>query len=212
MDCRLSSVDCRFEVVQRGRSSTPPSSGHRQSTFFNTQWVRRIPLVMAVGYVAFLACSAPRRTWIPLRPADQIDESSFLHYLARVPVVTVDEGARAVLMLIGPTDPEASFEQRWSELERLGAVREGWGCVPEDTLDKGTLAHMLARICKLPIGPNDWVSATLGLGDRRYALRSCVYHGLMAQGIPQDPVTGGELLSALIAAESRIATFETTDS
>ena len=207
MECRLSIEDGRLKTGDRRGSIAPPTRGNQQFSIFNPKWIRTILLVLAAGHFAYLGCSAPRRTWVPPQSAEQFDDTSFLHYLALAPVATVDEGARAVLMLIGPTDPGATFEQRWGELERLGAARSSWGCASGDTLEKGTLAYLLARICELPLGPVDWASASAGLGDRRYALRSCAYHGLLTYGLPQDPVTGGELLSALTAAESRVSTL-----
>lgn len=167
----------------------------------------RLPIAkVAVFFMAALpTCTAPRRTWTPSQDPTQLDDTAFLHYLATVPTVTVDEGSRAVLLLIGPTDRWATFEQRWSELERRGGVKAAWRRSPGDTLDKGTLACMLRAVCDLPPGLNELLAAPAGLGDRRYALRTCVYHGLLSYGLPHDPVTGGELLSALSAAESRVA-------
>jgi hypothetical protein len=167
----------------------------------------RLPIAkVAVFFMAALpTCTAPRRTWTPPQDPTQLDDTAYLHYLATVPTVTVEEGSRAVLLLIGPTDRSATFEQRWAELEQKGAVKAAWRRSPGDTLDKGTLAYMLRVICDVPPGLNDLLAARTGLGDRRYALRTCVYHGMLSYGLPHDPVTGGELLSALSAAESRVA-------
>jgi hypothetical protein len=161
----------------------------------------------AVFFIGVLpTCTAPRRTWVPLQDPTQLDDTGFLHYLATAPTVTMDEGARAVLLLIGPTDRWPTYEQRWAELERRGVVKAAWRRSPGDTLDKGTLAYMLRAVCDLPDSLNEWLAARTGLGDCRYALRTCVYHGLLSYGLPHDSVTGGELLSSLSAAESRVVT------
>lgn len=119
-----------------------------------------------------------------------MSEMVFLHYLATAPTVSVGEGKRAVLQLLPDVDIAAM-------------TRESWGLSEGDLLDKGTLAYMLRTACLLPRGVNEMLLAnTVGLGDRRYALRTCIYEGLMPSGRATEPVTGGELLSAIAAAEA----------
>jgi hypothetical protein len=119
-----------------------------------------------------------------------MSEMVFLHYLAAAPTVNVAEGKRAVSLLL----PDA---------DTADLIRESWGLADGDLLDKGTLAYMLRSACRLPRGVNETVIGdTVGWGDRRYALKTCTYEGIMPYGRASEPVTGGELLSALRAAES----------
>ena len=150
---------------------------------------------------SLLGCTTPHRTHQPPQDPSTLDDTAFLHYLATVPTVTVAEGVRAVGLLAGPTQQPATFEDQRSPLERLGALKPGWRLQPHDTLDKGTLAYMFTAICKTPRSLTESASAVTGLGDRRYALKTCIDEGLLPYGLAHDAVTGGELISALSKAE-----------
>ena len=153
------------------------------------------------AFVLLCGCVAPARRWQPETPPDDLDDLPYVHYLSRVPVVTVDEGMRAVLMLRGSTRQWPTFEQRQEELRRLGAVKDAWGLEHDQILNKGTLAYMLRTVCALPKSLSEVLAAPTGLGDRRYALRTCVDQGVLPYGRAADPVSGGELLTALTGAE-----------
>jgi hypothetical protein len=147
-------------------------------------------------------CAAPRRMYQPEQDVVSLPDTVFLHYLTTVPVVTVDEGFRAVLMLVDAPSDASTFCGRREVLERLGAIKPAWNVEPDQVLDKGTLAHMVRTVCDLPLGFNELWLSRLGLGDRRYALRTCVDLGVMSYGLSYAPVTGGELLSVITKAES----------
>ena len=118
-----------------------------------------------------------------------------------MPVVTVAEGLRGVLLLTEDSSQLTTYEARYQSLEDRGAIRSAWKLQPNQVLDKGTLAHLLRVVCDLPRGLNERIAAHTGLADRRSALQTCVYEGLQAHAAAHDPVRGGELLSALTAAE-----------
>jgi len=161
-----------------------------------------VSVVTGLGVLA--SCSAPRRTFEPAQDPSTLDDTAFVHYLASVPMVTVGEGSRAVLLLIGPTTQWPTPQQQTGELQDRGAIRATRRLEPDATLDKGTLAYMLRTVCHVPRSLNEVLVAPTGLGDRRYALRTCIDEGLLPYGLPNDPVTGGELLSALTRAERRM--------
>lgn len=146
-------------------------------------------------------CAMPQRTYQPAQDPATLDDVSFLHYLATVPVVTVAEGMRAVLLLAGDGARGSTFEQKYEELRGRGAVKEAWRLEPGQILDKGTLAHMLQVICDMPRSLDDVLASKTGVGDRRYALKTCIHEGVMPYGVAHERVTGGELLSALTNAE-----------
>ena len=150
-------------------------------------------------------CALPKRTHQPAVDPARLDDVRFLHYLATVPAVTVDEGMRGVLML-GDTDVSAmTFSERSAALQRQGAIRSAWGLAGDRLLDQGTLAHMLCAVCALPPSINQKLARRVQMGERRYALKACNDAGLMPYGLPHAPVSGGTLLSALTAAGRRIA-------
>ncbi len=149
-------------------------------------------------------CTMPRRTFQPEQDEASLDDVSFLHYLATMPVVTVDEGMRAVLLLTGDSTQWPTFEKRYEELRGRGAVKAAWRLRSGRILDKGTLAYMLRTVCDGAPSLNEILASKTGLGDRRYALKACVDEGVLLYGLSHEPVTGGELLSALTKVEQHV--------
>ena len=169
----------------------------RRSVMSEWRWL--IPS-LALGGLS-VGCVMPQRSFQPSHDPDTLNDAVFIHYLATVPVVTVAEGARAVLLIVGSTEQWPTFDQQWDELSRRRAVVSTWRLRPGRILDKATLAYMLRTLCDLPRSLNETLASATGLGDRRYALRTCIDRGLLPYGRPHDPVTGGELLSALTRAQ-----------
>ena len=162
-----------------------------------------ILLSLMIGTV-FIGCQTPRRSFQPAQDPAKLNDILFLHYLATVPVVTFDEGLRALLLLIDPKSKETTFEQRRRDLIRRGVVKDSWSLEADQTLDNGTLGYMLRAACRLPRSTNERLSATFGFGERRYALRSCVHAGLLPHGLADERVSGGMLLSAITSAEQYV--------
>lgn len=150
----------------------------------------------------FGGCSLPRRNFEPPVEPNSLNDAQFLHYLATVPLVSVDEGARAVLMLVGDSTRWPAFEDRLAELDRRGGIRPAWKLEPEDMLDMGTLAMMLRSVVTMPGGANNALSSATGIGERRYALKSCMDAGVLPNSRPRGPVRGGELVAALAKVEA----------
>ena len=163
--------------------------------------MKRIFNTFIILCIGFTGCALPVRTIQPAHNANEFDDVRFTHYLATLPTVTVDEGTRAVLQLIGPTKQWPTFEDRWSKLVNLGAAKSTWQLKPDQILDQGTLAYMLRTLCKLEPGINESLATLTGWGDRRYALKTCIFEKLLPYTLPHHPVTGGEMVSALTRAE-----------
>jgi hypothetical protein len=134
-----------------------------------------------------------------------LDDVAFLHYLATVPVVTVDEGMRGLLLLRGEGAKPVTFNERHVAFCRLGVVKASWHLSPGQILDKGTLAYMLREVCGLRRGFNERLAGVVALGERRYALKACMDQGLMSYGLAREAVSGGDMLSALTNAEHYLA-------
>ena len=152
---------------------------------------------VATALFALSAGCAGVRNYEPSVAPDSLDGTSFLHYLGTVPVASVGEGCRAILLAADGTEAFDTHEERYAELIRRGLVRPAWGLQGDHVLDKGTLAFMAARVCRLPGGVNTHLLASWGLGDRRYALKDAAAAGLMSYDTPDRAVRGGELLSTL---------------
>lgn len=131
-----------------------------------------------------------------------MNDVAFTHYLPTAPVVTVDEGLRAVLMLDGDTHRWPTSRERRLEAMRRGWIDPDWPAETDRVLDKGTLAHVLMVRCDLPRSINDRFAGAVGAGRRRYALKTCVDAGLLPYATARQPVTGGELHGALVRAEA----------
>lgn len=159
------------------------------------------PAIVVAAACAVAGCAPRTRTFQPSMDPATLEDTAFLHYLATVPVVTVNEAARGLLLFANAGRDLRTFEERAGELARRGAFRSAWKLTPTDVLDKGTLAFALAALCDLPRSVNSSAAAVTGLGDRRAALQVCVYQGILVRGDSSNPVSGGEFLAALDAAE-----------
>jgi hypothetical protein len=150
-------------------------------------------VAIAVGAVG---CSQTRQYQPPVDP-QTLTDIEFLHYLEQVPVVTFEEGCRGIAMLAEGQDPHDSHAARYEALRAQGIVRDAWKLDAADTLDLGTLAFMAAEAVDLPPSVDSVLLGSWGLGDRRYALRRAVEHGIVGYGPTYKPVTGEEMVAAL---------------
>lgn len=156
----------------------------------------------AVALILLSGCAAKDRTFRPGVEVDRLGDMEFTHYLASVPVASVDEGMRATLLLTGDSTRWPAYHDRRAELLRRGTVRERWRLRKDAPLDLGTLAYMLRSTCSIPRGVNDVLFGSWGAGDRRYAIRACTSAGVLPYGRSGDVVTGGQLLAAVTAADN----------
>jgi hypothetical protein len=153
---------------------------------------------------ASIGCATTKREFRLAADPNKLGDIEFTHYLATVPVASVDEGMRAVLLLDGETRKCRISDDRRAELVRRRAFRESWKLESDDCLDKGTLAYMLRVQCELPRGLNEYIFTPIRLGDRRYALKTCIHEQVLPYGRADETVTGGELLAAVSAASEYV--------
>ncbi len=146
-------------------------------------------------------CGRPRKTAPDVDPGT-LDDMAFQAYLADVPVVTVDEACRAMLILADGEDKTQSWTARRDELVRRGLIRSAWGLRPDHVADRGTVAYMVCEICRIGGGVNRLLLGSWGLGDRRYAYRELVHIGLMPAGTEWQYVTGGQMVALLGKADA----------
>lgn len=164
----------------------------------------RLALVVFVA-VGTSGCSRPSRVEQVAR-GEAVDPDTFLHeHLQGVPMVTVGEAYRALLLLADGDEKTHSFEERQAELQARGLVRAAWNLQREQPIDRGSVAFMVLRIIQGPRGVNSLVWGNLGLGDRRYALRDLVHMGLIGPGGPDKYLTGGELVFLMGKADKYMA-------
>ncbi|HUU85928.1 MAG TPA: hypothetical protein VM243_20715 [Phycisphaerae bacterium] len=154
--------------------------------------------------IMLTGCAAPRR-FEPAQNPDALPATSFLHYLATVPVVSVEEGCRAILLVTDGKEQYTTHDERYAELLRRGFARRAWRLRPGDMLDKGTLAYLACKVCNLPGGVNTLLFGRWGLGDRRYALKEVAAEGIMSYDVSYRVVRGGELLTTLTKIDAYLA-------
>ncbi len=138
--------------------------------------------------------------------AEQLGIDEFLHeHLPRQPMVTAGEAYRALLLLADGEEKCASFQERAAELERRHWVRREWNLSREQPIDSGAVAYIVLAIIHGQRGVNSLMLGSLGLGERRYALRDLVYLGLIDDKPAYRWMTGGELLDLMGKADDYMA-------
>jgi len=151
---------------------------------------------LAVGLFALCGCTQQRKYQPPMDP-NRMTDVQFLHYLETVPVVTFDEGCRAMLIAADGADPFKSHDERYAELKRRGMVRDAWRLHADSIFDLGTACYMAAQALDLKPSACSVLLGSWGLGDRRYAVRQAVDAKLVAYGPYYKPMTGGATVWAM---------------
>ncbi len=144
-------------------------------------------------------------TFEPSQDHTTLGEVEFIHYVATQPVLTFDEGCRAVLIAVEGEDPHEDFDARFADLESRGFVKSFWTLKSNSMLDRSTLAYMIFQMCDLPHGVGTFLTQNQHLSDRRFALREVVHYRIMNYGPTYEVVTGDEVLGALGSAEDYLA-------
>jgi len=147
-------------------------------------------------------CAAPVRSARPMIDPNTLSETGFVHYLAATAVVTFDEGARAVLSLVGDAAAGEGVERRRAARIHRGAVREAWHAQADTVLDRGSFAYMLCGVLGVKPGLNDRLAGVTGWGERRAAMRTAVFEGLLDYGPAHEPISGAEVATALVRGET----------
>ncbi len=166
-----------------------------------------VATLSAAATLVLIGCGRPIRTWLPDVDHRELDSTAFLHYLSTVPWATVEEATRAVLLLADGEERFADHEDRLAELARRRAIKPVWIESGDQLLDRGTLAYMLRRVCRIPPSTNEIVLGRWGVGDRRYALKTCVDAGILSHGSGKKRVSGGELLGAISRADEYLERY-----
>lgn len=145
-------------------------------------------------------CTAPRTTKMEI-DAKTLSDEGFLNYIANVPLVTVDEAYRAMLLLADGEETKETFEERRTELESRGIARAAWRLQPDNVIDMGSVAFMVCRICQIKGGINMHLFASWGLGDRRYALRELIFREMVDEAVEYQYVRGSDLFTLMRKAD-----------
>jgi hypothetical protein len=138
--------------------------------------------------------------------AEQMDIDDFLHeQLPREAMITTGEAYRALLLLADGEERYNTFQERECELQRRHWIRCEWNLQRAEPIDVGAVAYIVIRMIHGERGVNSLVFGSLGLGDRRYALRDLTYMGLIENEAAYRWITGGELLNLMGRADDYMA-------
>ena len=146
-------------------------------------------------------CAGPR-TSVQSVASDKLSDDGFQAYLAELELVTVEEAYRGMLILADGEDTCEDFEQRREKLESRGIAKTAWDLQPENVVDAGSVAYMVCRICEIQGGVNMRLFGSIGLGDRRYALRELVYREMIDQTVDYEYMTGAALFALMRKADA----------
>jgi hypothetical protein len=145
-------------------------------------------------------CTGPRSTPPDIDP-NTLDDDGFQAWLGDVPLVTVDEAYRAMLILADGEDTSKSFDERRGKLESRKIARSAWNLEPANVIDTGSVAYMVTKICRISGGVNNYLFGSWGLGDRRYALRELVYLQMIDDSVDYQYLTGSALIALMAKAD-----------
>jgi hypothetical protein len=166
---------------------------------------RRIAVPAILGLALAAGCSmAPRQMKPEVDPAT-LSDGSFFYYLAELPVVTVDETYRAMLILADGEDSSRTFDERRDKLVQRGIVNPAWDMPGDYVIDRGSVAAMICKVCRIKGGVNMMLFGAAGLGDRRYAARELAYLEMLSEGPDYAPIRGGELIGVITKADAYMA-------
>lgn len=167
------------------------------------KWHKSLFFLFGIVFVV-AGCQGPRSSAPDLDPNELSDEG-FYTYLTEVPLVTVDEAYRAMLILADGEDSSTNFEERQEKLQSRGIVKAAWDLPKDYVVDSGSVAFMVCRICQIDGGVNMRLFGSLGLGDRRYALRELIYRGMLDEAVDYEYMTGANLFALLRKADAHMA-------
>ncbi|MCG8406552.1 MAG: hypothetical protein MI923_15260 [Phycisphaerales bacterium] len=158
---------------------------------------------IALGILS-VGCSGPRK-FVPDVHPDELSDDGFYAYLTEIPLVTVDEAYRAMLILADGEDRSEDFVDRQRKLETRGIAKSAWDLQQDHVVDTGSVAYMVCRICQIDGGVNMRLFGSLGLGDRRYALRELIYREMLEEAVDFEYMTGANLFALLRKADAHMA-------
>lgn len=161
----------------------------------------RIMLFLAAAAATSAGCAGPRLSTPPADPSG-LSDAAFQGYLAEIDLVTTDEAYRAMLILADGEDPSDGFEQRRQTLESRGIAKAAWDLHPDNVIDAGSVAYMVCRICRISGGVDMHLLGSVGLGDRRYALKELIYREMITDAVDYQYVTGAALYALMRKADA----------
>jgi hypothetical protein len=143
-----------------------------------------VGLLVATGTVPFVMGQDNKE------PEKSESRTAHLRRMYATDRCTYGDGLRAIAGLVNDAPAEGDFV---AALKEKGIVPADWNDAAESKLTKGTLAYLLCKALDIKGGATMRLTGT----SRRYALRECIYVGLMGVGSTDEYVSGRELLDVM---------------
>jgi hypothetical protein len=149
-------------------------------------------LGMTVGLLA--GCQAPHMA--PTAPVPHSGTAELVLLIGDQPFVTAEPAYRAIYALANGEAFAGEFAELTEKLRAAGLIGKDWNYAADRCLDRGTVAFMVCRACKIESGVN-WRLTGLG----RYAWRELQFKRLVGAGSEYPLMSGGEFVGLLSRAE-----------
>jgi len=143
------------------------------------------------------AAAAALLLLVALSSSLQAGDNELIRELNKKPVATVEDGMRMILWLTEGAGADEPFEEVADRLQKAKLIKKSWAKKPDASLRKGQLAYMVVRVCKIRGGLNMMLFGR----NERYALRECIFLGLLQRGTAGQYVSGLALLGTIGRAE-----------
>lgn len=152
--------------------------------------------LMALASPLWLGCQMGGRHAVdhPAVPSD--GSAELVRYIADESFVTAEPAYRAIYALAKGDAMVGSFEEVTEKLAADGLIGKDWNYAANRYLERGSVAYMICRACKIQSGIN-WLLTGLG----RYAWRELQYKGIAGDGSEFGLMSGGEFVGLLLRAE-----------
>ncbi len=124
------------------------------------------------------------------------DSAQYLDKISSQPTVTEAQALEGIMLLLGQ-QRKLTFAECVKLLKDRHIVSQRWDFRAERPATRGKVAYMIYQACGMKGG----LTLTLTGPSQRYCLRELQYRGLMAPGLPYNPVTGMEYVAILARAD-----------
>jgi hypothetical protein len=139
-------------------------------------------------------CQTPHAA--PSAPVPTQGSAELVLYIGDQPFVTAEPAYRAIYALAEGESFAGDFAALNEKMRAMNLIGKDWGDAADRCLDRGTVAFMVCRACKIQSGVN-WVLTGLG----RYAWRELQFKGIAGEGSEYALMSGGEFVGLLSRAE-----------
>ncbi len=124
------------------------------------------------------------------------NSAEYLDKISSQPTVTEAQALEGIMLLLDQQQ-KLTFAECVKLLKDRHIVSSQWDFRADRPMTRGKVAYMIYQACGMKGG----LTLTLTGPSQRYCLRELQYRGMMAPGLPYNPVTGMEYVAILARAD-----------